>query len=85
MWVATYGEVLSIPINGPYTAKQEWSLPIGDTSASQVSVVDGTVAVVDTRVDPRYSEYDLTTGKSRLAPCRSPGSRDAWTELQTVG
>lgn len=70
-WIAQDGAVLSLPLDGPHKARKLWTLP-AEGDGHEVTVTGTTVAHIDYRDTPTYTEYDLLTGHRTRDPVELP-------------
>ncbi|WP_280355970.1 hypothetical protein [Nocardia otitidiscaviarum] len=70
-WISSDGAVLSLPLDHPSRARQEWALP-ANGGGHTVTITGTTVSHLDHRDTPTYTEYDLLTGQRTRDPIELP-------------
>lgn len=70
-WISADGAVLSLPLDGSREAHEGWTLP-ANGEGHQVTITGTTVAHIDLRDTPTYTEHDLITGQRTRGPIELP-------------
>lgn len=76
-WVTWNGEVLSVPLDGSPSVREEWRLPAGGDKV-MLSVRDRIVSAVNYQDRAHFTRYDLLTGRPLHAPIQLPWLDDLY-------